>query len=113
MSTTEGSGPNARGELPGTTSDSPGTGTTPLGTSAERGPCLARAAIDAAVRVRRLSLPADEAAWRSAVGVAEGEVLTVLRRAPFGGPLHVASSLGGELAIGLALAENILVEATP
>ena len=65
------------------------------------------------MRVRRLALPADEAAWLSAVGVAEGEVLTVLRRAPFGGPLHVASSLGGELAIGLSLAENILVEATP
>ena len=65
------------------------------------------------MRVRRLALPADEAAWLSAVGVAEGEVLIVLRRAPFGGPLHVASSLGGELAIGLSLAENILVEATP
>ncbi len=112
MSTAERSGP-APGEPPSSMSNSPETGTSSPGTAADRGACLARAAIGEAVRVRFLSLPADEAAWLSAVGVAEGEVLTVLRRAPFGGPLHVASSLGGELAIGLSLAENILVEATP
>lgn len=71
---------------------------------------LASTRTGTAVRVVGLSLEPLDAAWLSAVGVAVGEVLTVLRRAPLGGPLHVASDAGGEFAIGPSLAEGIVVE---
>ena len=79
----------------------------------EGGASLAGTACGIRVRVRALALEASEAAWLSAVGVSEGEILTVLRRAPLGGPLHVESALGAEFAIGPSLAEGILVEAAP
>lgn len=72
---------------------------------------LADAAIAAPVRVVRLALDPQDAAWLGAVGIGDGEELVVLRRAPFGGPLHIATALGGELAIGEGLARGILVEA--
>ena len=60
--------------------------------------------------VLRVDLEGPEASWLAAVGVGVGEVLRVLRRAPFGGPFHVASESGGEFAIGPSLARGIQVE---
>jgi len=70
---------------------------------------LADTALATTVAVVRLDLDPADGAWLSAVGIGAGEELEVLRRAPFGGPLHVATSLGGELAIGEALARGIVV----
>ena len=76
-------------------------------------PTLASTAIGVRVTVTRLALEPADAAWLTAVGIGEGEALTVLRRAPFGGPLHVVTSLDAELAIGEALARGIVVGAAP
>ncbi len=69
----------------------------PLGTSA---------------RVTALVLDAAGARRLRAVGVFEDEAITVLRRAPFGGPVHVRTSSGGEIALDrrIALAIDVVVE---
>ena len=64
-------------------------------------------------RVVSIVLDADQAAWLAAVGIREGESLTVLRRAAFGGPLHVRTHAGCEFAIAKSLARTILVRAAP
>jgi Fe2+ transport system protein FeoA len=51
----------------------------------------------------------DAQAWLAAVGIARGEHVKVLRRAPFGGPLHIRTGNGGEFAIDATLAQAILV----
>lgn len=58
-----------------------------------------------------LTLEADLAAWLRAVGISEGERVTVLRRAVFGGPIHVRTSSGGEFALQRSLAASILTRA--
>lgn len=68
----------------------------PLGTSA---------------RVMALVLDAAAARRLRAVGVFEDEAITVLRRAPFGGPIHVRTSSGGEFALDRRIALAIAVEA--
>ena len=40
-----------------------------------------------------------DAAWLRAIGLGEGATVTVLRRAPLGGPLHLRVSNGAELAV--------------
>ena len=50
-------------------------------------------------------------AWLSAVGLYQGEEVTVLRRATWGGPLHLKVTSGGEFAIARELARDITVEA--
>ncbi len=69
---------------------------------------LAALAIGSSARVVRLALEDDLAAWLRAVGVAEGERLTVLRRAAFGGPIHIRTASGGEFALNRALARSII-----
>lgn len=69
---------------------------------------LAVAPLARSVRIARLELGGD-AAWLAAVGLAVGDEVTVLRRAPFGGPLHVRTGAGGEFAIDRALAARIEV----
>ena len=71
---------------------------------------LASVADGARVCVSEVRLDRGDAAWLSAVGIGVGDVLTVVRRAPFGGPLHVATEHGGEFALGLSLAQGIVVE---
>jgi ferrous iron transport protein A len=56
-----------------------------------------------------LSLPEREAAWLRAVGLGEGVAVTVLRRAPLGGPLHVRTGEGAELAVDRSLARRVTV----
>src|SRR5215472_8589290 len=63
-------------------------------------------------RVLELELEHDVREWLSAVGIGEGEELTVLRRAAFGGPMHVRTKSGGEFALNLALARSIVIRPT-
>jgi len=65
------------------------------------------------VVIVRLAQDDEHAAWLRAVGMHEGAEVTVLRRAPFGGPLHLRSSDGGEFAIHRALARCIEVSPAP
>lgn len=74
---------------------------------------LARASLGTRLRIAKVALDGEAAAWLSAVGLHDGESLVVLRRAVFGGPLHVRTSSGGEFAIGSEVAEHIEVEPEP
>jgi ferrous iron transport protein A len=74
------------------------------------GPSLASAPLAVRVKIARVTLEGEAAAWVSAVGLHEGEELVVLRRAALGGPLHVRTGSGGEFAIGREVAEHIEVE---
>jgi ferrous iron transport protein A len=69
---------------------------------------LSGIAIGATAHVVELALEADMAAWLRAVGICEGERVTVLRRAAFGGPIHVRTSSGGEFALHRALARSVI-----
>lgn len=60
-------------------------------------------------RVAAVVLPEREATWLRAVGLAEGVEVEVLRRAPFGGPLHLRTDLGLELAVDRGLAGHVEV----
>lgn len=63
-------------------------------------------------RVSAIHLGEAEAAWVRAVGIYEGELVLVLRRAAFGGPLHVRTGCGGEFALDRELAASIEVAGT-
>jgi ferrous iron transport protein A len=65
---------------------------------------LASAAIGSWMRIVGARLDDTDAAWLAAVGLHEGEEIVVLRRAVFGGPLHVRTSSGGEFAVARELA---------
>lgn len=71
---------------------------------------LARVPIGQPIRIAALALDADVAAWLAAVGLHEGEEIVVLRRAAFGGPIHVRTASGGEFAVARELAEKISIE---
>ncbi|MDP1829277.1 MAG: FeoA family protein [Archangium sp.] len=60
--------------------------------------------------ISALRLAAREAAWLRAIGLGEGVTVTVLRKAPLGGPLHVRVSGGAELAVDRELARHVDVE---
>jgi ferrous iron transport protein A len=69
---------------------------------------LASAAIGTKVRIVGVRLEDDDvAAWLAAVGLHEGEELVVLRRAAFGGPLHVRTDAGGEFAVAREIAARL------
>ncbi|GMU61824.1 MAG: hypothetical protein AMXMBFR34_35870 [Myxococcaceae bacterium] len=59
--------------------------------------------------ITALALSEREAGWLRAVGLGEGVGVTVLRRAPFGGPLHVRTGGGAELAVDRKLACHLTV----
>ena len=61
------------------------------------------------VSIEGIELEGEAAAWLAAVGLHEGEELTVLRRAALGGPLHVRTSSGGEFAVAREVAAHIRV----
>jgi Fe2+ transport system protein FeoA len=79
-------------------------------TAAPRAANLASLAVGASAPVTSLALPEREAAWLRAVGLVEGITVTPLRKAPFGGPVHVRLSTGLELALDLSLARSVLVQ---
>jgi Fe2+ transport system protein FeoA len=68
---------------------------------------LASLAVGATAVVCALRLAEREATWLRAVGLYEGVLVTPLRFAPLGGPLHLRTSTGAELAIDLELAQAI------
>lgn len=70
---------------------------------------LAGVAPGTAVVVASLELAPEERNEVEAVGLSPGSTVTVLRRAPFGGPLHVRVDTGAELALGAALAERVIL----
>ena len=74
---------------------------------------LAVVAVGTPVRVVNLQLEEDLGEWLRAVGICEGECLIVLRRAAFGGPVHVRTRSGGEFALNRSLAQSIVVSVLP
>ncbi len=65
--------------------------------------------IGSAARLSAFDVDATLARRLRAVGVFEDEAIVVLRRAPFGGPLHVRTSSGGEFALDWRIAAAIEV----
>jgi|ERR1700722_9658163 ferrous iron transport protein A len=63
--------------------------------------------------ITELILEAEVAAWLRAVGIREGEQVTVLRRAAFGGPIHLRTSSGGEFALHQSLAASVMTRVEP
>ena len=74
---------------------------------------LADAGIGRRLRIASLEVERDAEAWLAAVGLYAGEEVVVLRGAAFGGPLHVRTSCGGELAVGREVASKIRVTEEP
>lgn len=78
---------------------------------------LDRIPLNQSMKVAKIRLADEEAAWVRAVGIFEGETIAVLRRALFGGPLHVRTGCGGEFALDRTLAAAIdldaVTESTP
>lgn len=70
---------------------------------------LAHAELMKDVRVSALDGDGHELQWLRAVGIFEGQTVRVLRRAPFGGPMHIRVGSGGEFAVDPSLAEHIEV----
>jgi|SRR5580658_4359065 ferrous iron transport protein A len=83
----------------------------PLGKTGAAG--LSAVGVGRTAEVIELVLEADLAAWLRAVGISEGERVTVLRRAVFGGPIHVRTSSGGEFALHRSLAASVLTRVSP
>ena len=75
----------------------------------ELDPLLATTSPGQKVRILRIAQDEEFAAWLRAVGMHENAEVTVLRRAPFGGPIHLRSHDGGEFAIHRDLARCIHV----
>lgn len=61
-------------------------------------------------KVVAVDLEDDLLRWLSAIGIGRGDRVTVLRAAPFGGPIHLRTHTGGEFAVDRALARSIHVE---
>jgi ferrous iron transport protein A len=76
------------------------------------GSSLADAKLGRRVRITRVDMEGEGAAWLGAVGLHEGEELVVLRRAALGGPLHVRTGGGGEFAVAREVAAQIAVAET-
>jgi ferrous iron transport protein A len=89
-------------------------GLSPSVSSAASAPTVQDAKLSSAspgqrVRILRIEQDDEHAAWLRAVGMHEDAEVIVLRRAPFGGPIHLRSSDGGEFAIHRDLARCIEV----
>lgn len=50
-----------------------------------------------------------EEQWLAALGLVVGESITILRKAIFGGPLHVRTGAGGAYAVGRSVAKRIAI----
>jgi ferrous iron transport protein A len=76
------------------------------------GPLPSLAALELGVvgAVVLVDLEEDLMRWLAAIGIARGDRVTVLRRAPFGGPIHLRTHTGGEFAVDRSLALRIHVE---
>jgi ferrous iron transport protein A len=74
---------------------------------------LATLEVGTTAPVCALRLPEREAVWLRAIGLYEGVDVTPLRFAPLGGPVHLRTSTGAELAIDLGLARAVDVGGGP
>ncbi len=74
---------------------------------------LSVAAVGTWLQIKEIELEQELGEWLRAVGICEGERLTVLRRAAFGGPVHVRTRSGGEFALNRSLAHSIAVIVLP
>lgn len=70
---------------------------------------LSGVAVGESAIVVKLLLEEDVAGWLRAVGISEGERVTVLRWAVFGGPIHLRTSSGGEFALHRSLAASVMI----
>jgi Fe2+ transport system protein FeoA len=73
---------------------------------------LDQLSVGATASVRALHLSEREASRLRAVGLFEGIMVTPLRFAPLGGPMHLRTSTGSELALDRELARAVEVEPT-
>ena len=71
---------------------------------------LAQLTVGAAGRVAAIVLETREVEWLRAVGISEGTRVTLLRRAPLGGPVHLRTGSGAEFAVDRELARSVMVE---
>lgn len=71
---------------------------------------LAAIAPGDACAVLAVELEQDLARWLSGLGISRGDRVIVLRRAPFGGPIHLRTHTGGEFAVARSLALRIHVD---
>jgi ferrous iron transport protein A len=60
-------------------------------------------------RLSATGLDEKDAQWLAAMGLAIGDEVVVLRRAPFGGPLHVRTGAGVEFAVAASIGRTLLV----
>jgi ferrous iron transport protein A len=79
------------------------------GAASERALTLATVPIGLPALVQHIDLDDAARMWLAAVGIDNGETLTVLRRAPFRGPLHVRLASGAEFALGFQMTEAVAV----
>lgn len=102
-------------------------GTVPLVNVSASAPPLDWSLAPGAVSTRRMSLAElvvgtpgavvsvdleeDLVRWLAAIGIGRGDRVTVLRAAPFGGPIHLRTHTGGEFAVDRSLARSIQLEA--
>jgi ferrous iron transport protein A len=68
---------------------------------------LARVEPGGSASIVAVDLEPEQAGWLGAVGIGVGETVTVIRRAAFGGPIHLRTASGGEFALARSLAEAI------
>jgi Fe2+ transport system protein FeoA len=61
-------------------------------------------------RIASIQLPDDERHWVDALGLSVGRGVTLLRRAPLNGPLHLRLDTGTEFALGVDLAALMHLE---
>lgn len=64
----------------------------------------------ASAAVVSVALEGEIVRWLEAIGIGAGDRVTVLRRAAFGGPIHLRTQAGGEFAVDRTLAASIGVE---
>ena len=63
--------------------------------------------------IERLELPDQDASALRSMGIAEGQTVWVLRRAPGGDPLHIRLGNGGEFALAAPVARCVIVGEVP
>jgi ferrous iron transport protein A len=66
-----------------------------------------------AARITAVGLEGLQVDWLRALGLFEGQTVRVLRRGLFGGPLHLRTGSGGEMAVDRSVARLIQVTLEP
>lgn len=74
---------------------------------------LASLAPGESASVVSVALEVEIVRWLEAIGIGAGDRVTVLRRAAFGGPIHLRTQAGGEFAVDRVLAASIYLARSP